>query len=68
MSGTPIHLDTEVVAEVMRLSGEGSPQAAVDAALREYIHARRRTEARVATHGPAEVPDFQSIPRTLADG
>jgi Arc/MetJ family transcription regulator len=70
MAVNSVPLDTEVVAEVMRLSGTGSPRAAVEAALREYIHNRRRTEARVATHGhgPANVPDFEPVPRALADG
>lgn len=61
MSNTPIYLDTEVVAEVMRLSGIGSPQAAVDAAVREYVNNRRRTHERTENY-IAEVRNWQPTP------
>jgi Arc/MetJ family transcription regulator len=41
-----ISLDAELVVEVMVLAGIGSPQDAIEAAVRDYVARGHRTEAR----------------------
>ncbi|MCF6526333.1 type II toxin-antitoxin system VapB family antitoxin [Streptomyces sp. JJ36] len=46
MARVSISLDAELAVEAMVLSGAGSPQDAVEAAVRDYIARGHRTEAR----------------------
>ncbi|MFE2547277.1 DUF2191 domain-containing protein [Streptomyces sp. NPDC059355] len=57
MAKVDIKLDAELVVEVMVLAGIGSPQDAVEAAVRDCIARGHRTEARVQT---------QDVPRREA--
>lgn len=68
MSDTTVQVDTEAIAEVMRLSGTASPRAAAEAALREYIGSRRRTGHRVTAHGAADIPDLAPFPPVPVEG
>ncbi|MDG9702310.1 type II toxin-antitoxin system VapB family antitoxin [Streptomyces sp. DH37] len=46
MAKTEIALDTELVVEVMVLSGIGNPRDAIEAVVRDYVARGHRTETR----------------------
>ncbi|GAA3648036.1 type II toxin-antitoxin system VapB family antitoxin [Streptomyces fenghuangensis] len=63
MAKTEISLDTELVVEVMVLSGIGNPRDAIEAVVRDYVARGHRTETRTGEEAEARLREIDTTPR-----
>ncbi|MFH0241725.1 type II toxin-antitoxin system VapB family antitoxin [Streptomyces sp. HK10] len=63
MARTEISLDTELVVEVMVLSGIGNPRDAIEAVVRDYVERGHRTETRTGEAAEVRLREIDTEPR-----